>query len=729
MKKKKPAKSRKNKKSLPKTKTKAKTRKKTGKFMVVVESPAKIKTLSRFLGPAYIFKACYGHFRDLPSNKFGLDIKKDFKPNYQIMKSRAKIVSELKKTARQVDIVFLASDPDREGEAIAWHLREILELPDEQIKRVAFNEITATAVRDAFKEPHEISKDMFEAQQTRRFLDRIVGYKLSPLLWKKIARGLSAGRVQSVAVKLVVEREKEIQDFKPREYWKITAELTGADQSSFQAELNRLNAHKFGSPSDEKSECWLGAEAEVKKLSGQLDQAEFIVSRVTVKESNQSPAPPFITSTLQQGASTQLGFSTKKTMLVAQQLYEGVDLPEGSTALITYMRTDSVRMSSSAMQECRKFVQGHYGAEYLHEKTRVFKSRKSAQEAHEAIRPTYVSKTPDSIQSYLTPEQYKLYRIIWNRFVATQMAAARWQSRSVVIEVNLDQPLSLGVFRRDEKSGQAVTDNISLQKCSFSASGRKLLFKGFLVLANPEEIALPSFKEQDKCSLVRIAPVQAFTQPPPRYNEASLVRTLEKHGIGRPSTYAPIISTIQDRGYVSRVGRSRQLQATELGILVTDKLVKFFRDIMDPGFTAQMEEKLDQIEAAKIKSLDVLKEYYELFAKDLAVATEEMTSEKGKESGQKCDKCGQPLVNRWSRYGSFLACSGYPKCKNIVTPKKEPPQETGEKCDKCGQPMVKRSGRRGDFIACSGFPKCRNTKSVDQTKDQPDNNSDSEKKD
>jgi DNA topoisomerase I len=782
------------------------TVKKKKTSLVIVESPAKIKTISKILGNDYLIKSSFGHIRDLPRSKFGIDIDNNFKPNYIVIRKQSKTVKELKKIAASSKAVYLATDPDREGEAIAWHLSEILGIPEEKTWRVSFDEITFSAVQNAFKQPHKISINLVNAQQARRFLDRIMGYKLSPLLWEKITKGLSAGRVQSVALRLVVEREKEIRSFKPQEYWKITAELPITDETSLKGSfiettnqnkkspvilLTKLNDVKVGSPLDINSQIWIGTEPEAKKLVEHLLKSDFIVSSIIEKEANQYPVPPFITSTLQQMASTKLNFSPKKTMLIAQQLYSGVDLPEGPTGLITYMRTDSVRVSELAINECRKFITEHYGKNLLQPEARRYRPSKQSQQAHEAIRPTYISKTPDSITQYLTKDQYKLYNLIWRRFVATQMKPALWRNKTVGIEATLSFGLDLSVFSNDKRKnitaenilhslhiwpenlpsketvsqqteklmGKIITilnkdkedkitainileelgknpvdkallvnvldildgtvennllaASLSVQKCFFGASEHRLVFKGFLTLYEDEvkEQLLPALKENEKLTPANITPSQSFTEPSPHYNEASLVKVLEKYGIGRPSTYAPIISTIQDRGYVIKNGR--QLSPTELGILVNDKLVPFFEDIINTRFTAQIEEELDLIEENQKEWVATLKEFYEPFAKDLEKAQTHMTSEKGKQTGEKCPKCSNPIIERWSRFGKFLSCSTYPECKYTRSLNIKPaPLESGEVCEKCGKPMViKISHRRHlHFLACSGYPECKNAK-------------------
>lgn len=765
------------------------TVKKKKTSLVIVESPAKIKTISKILGNNYLVKSSYGHIRDLPKSKFGIDIDNNFKPNYIVIRKQSKTVTELKKLAASSEAVYLATDPDREGEAIAWHLSEILGVPEEKTWRVSFDEITSSAVQNAFKQPHKISINLVNAQQARRFLDRIMGYKLSPLLWKKIARGLSAGRVQSVAVRLIVEREKKIKVFKPQEYWKITAELPlfivlmgearPEGRQNPKLLLTKLNDVKVGSPLDINSQIWIGTEPEAKKLMEHLLKNDFIVSSIIEKETYQNPAPPFITSTLQQMASVRLNFSPKKTMLIAQQLYEGVNLPEGPTAFITYMRTDSVRVSHQAIKECRNFITSNYGENLLQPKERHYKPSKQSQQAHEAIRPTYLSKTPESIRQYLNNDQYKLYNLIWKRFVTTQMKPALWRNKTVEIETILTPGLDLSVFSNDKRKNivaekilqglqisqqtpaladkiintinknkedevtaknilkelgknpedkalivkvlgilddaienNLLAENLSVQKCVFGASEHLLVFKGFLMLYEPEEQLLPALKEQEKLTPTNITPTQLFTEPPSRYNEASLVKTLEKYGIGRPSTYAPIISTIQDRGYVIKNGR--QLSPTELGILVNDKLIPFFDDVINTQFTARIEEELDLIEESQKDWVSTLREFYEPFINDLEKATEQMINEKVKETTEKCPKCSNPVVERWSRYGKFLCCSTYPECKytrslNI----KSAPLESSEVCEKCGKPMViKTNYRRRHFLACSGYPECKNAKSL-----------------
>ncbi|MBI3099814.1 MAG: type I DNA topoisomerase [Planctomycetes bacterium] len=660
-----------------------------GKSVVIVESPAKAKTINKILGDDFVVKACMGHVRDLPARKLGIDVDNNFEPTYRDIPTRKKTLQELKSFTRKAPAVYLASDPDREGEAIAWHLAEALAVPAKKLKRVTFNEITKKAVAAAFQKPAEISMDMVNAQQARRILDRIVGYRLSPLLWKKIGKGLSAGRVQSVAVKLIVDREREILAFKKDEYWSIDARLHPADpKKAFLASLKEVEGvTPKKAEGGAKKDILVPNEAAAKGLVDELRGATYTVEGVDKKEKIESPPPPFTTSLLQQQASIRLHFSTKKTMMLAQQLYEGVDLPdEGTVGLITYMRTDSFRISDEAMTEIRSFVKQEFTEKYLEPSPRVTKSKKEAQDAHEAIRPTHVDRRPESLRSVLSPDQWKLYRMIWERAVATQMKSAVY----------------------------AVTEaQIKAGRARFAARGRELVFDGHTRLTGhtlPEdEQILPALRQGQRLDLLDLHPEQHFTQPPPRFSEATLVKTLEKFGIGRPSTYAPIISTIQDRGYVRK--EKRRFHATELGTLVTEKLAAHFADIMDVQFTSRMEEDLDRIEEAHANWVDVVREFYDPFTKDLEKAQAEMASEKDQtpEDAGPCEKCGKPMKVRWSRSGKFLGCSGFPECKNT---KSLDTETTDEKCEKCGAAMRIRSGPRGRFLACSAYPECKNTKSL-----------------
>ncbi len=685
----------------------------TKKNMVIVESPAKAKTIGKFLGPSFFVCSSMGHVRDLPERKLSVDIEHDFTPEYKIIPSRKKLVSELLADSKKADAIYLASDLDREGEAIAWHLSKALEIPDEKARRVTFNEITKDAILEAFKHPGPINMAKVNAQQARRILDRLVGYQISPLLWKKITKGLSAGRVQSVAVRLIVEREKEIKGFKQQEYWKITAELKTlardkdalTDGKTFKSFLQKFN--------NENVE--IKSEAQARDIINELRKAEYVVTSVKKQTKRNNAPPPFTTSLLQQQASTRLQFSAKKTMLIAQQLYEGIDIgAEGAVGLITYMRTDSFHISEQALASCRKLIVDKYGKNYLPEKPNVHASdKKGTQGAHEAIRPTSVEYTPESIKNFLTKDQYRLYELIWNRFVASQMNPALYAVTDVEIVAQ-----HAGDADGVPLENSAV--NATPRRYLFKAKGRELLFDGHTIVSGHEmekdEQILPPLEKDRKLELRELAPTQHFTQPPPRFTEASLVKTLEKMGIGRPSTYAAIISTIQDRGYVKQ--EKRAFYATELGTLVTEKLMEHFPKIMDVQFTSHMEDELDKIEDEKIGWLDVLKEFYEPFKIDLEKAVGEMKSVKGtpEESNQICSVCGQPMVIRWGKHGKFLGCSAFPSCKNTLPldEKGAPasPETTDQKCEKCGSAMVIKTSRHGKFLACSAYPNCKNTKSL-----------------
>lgn len=677
---------------------------KAKKNMVIVESPAKAKTIGKYLGSSFFVCSSMGHVRDLPEKKLSVDVENNFTPEYKIMPSRKKLVSELLANSKKADAIYLASDLDREGEAIAWHLTKALEIPEEKTRRVTFNEITKDAILEAFQHPSPINMSKVNAQQTRRILDRLVGYQISPLLWKKISKGLSAGRVQSVAVRLIVEREKEIKAFKPQEYWKITAELTitSEDKDKIQEVKNfKALLQKFNNENVE-----IKNESQSKDIIQELQDAAYIVVNVKKQTKRNNAPPPFTTSLLQQQASTRLQFSAKKTMLIAQQLYEGIDVgAEGAVGLITYMRTDSFHISEQALASCRKLIVDVYGENYLPGKPNVHASnKKGTQGAHEAIRPTIGEYTPESIKNHLTKDQYKLYELIWNRFVASQMNPALY----------------------------AVTDvEIASGQYTFKAKGRELLFDGHTRVSGHElekdEQILPPLEKDQRLELVELVPTQHFTQPPPRFTEASLVKTLEKLGIGRPSTYAAIISTIQERGYVKQ--EKRAFYATELGTLVTEKLIEHFSKIMDVKFTSHMEDELDKIEDGKTGWLDVLKEFYGPFKTDLEKAVGEMKSVKGtpEESNQICTLCGQPMVIRWGRHGKFLGCSAFPTCKSTLPLDEKgvpaPPETTDQKCEKCGSAMVVKASRHGKFLACSAYPNCKNTKSLtgETTKVEPTN--------
>lgn len=665
------------------------------KSLIIVESPAKVKTLSKFLGKDFTIKASVGHIKDLPTKQLGVDVEKNFEPTYVVIGGKEKILKELKKAAKGADKIFLGPDPDREGEAIAWHVAEELNGDSDKVLRVEFNEITERAVKGAIQNPRKIDKSLFNAQQARRVLDRLVGYKLSPLLWRKVRRGLSAGRVQSVALRIVVEREREIEAFKSEEYWSITAMFEGQSPPPFQAKLFHIEGNKFT----------IKSEKEAKGIVDDLTQKTFHVSKIEEKKRKRSPAPPFITSTLQQEASRKLKFTAKKTMLIAQKLYEGLELGgEGSVGLITYMRTDSVRVSSGAQSEARDFISRDFGNDFVPQKAPAYKSKKSAQEAHEAIRPTSILRKPQDVKNYLTRDQHSLYTLIWNRFLASQMSPALIEQTSV--DITADQYL-------------------------FRATGMVVKFPGFMTLytetpdeAAEEEKKLPILKEGEGVRKTEILPKQHFTQPPPRYTEATLVKELEAKGIGRPSTYASILSTIQERKYSEKL--EGKFKPTELGVIVTDLLIDRFPELMDVGFTAKMENKLDKIEEGTSKWSKVIKDFYTPFDKELNEALESLGRVKPKDipTDQTCDKCSNPMVIKWGRHGRFLACSGFPDCKN-TKPLKEGTAESGttdtegaaveqtdEKCEKCGSPMLLRSGKYGRFLACSDYPKCKTTRAI-----------------
>ncbi|MFC1496830.1 type I DNA topoisomerase, partial [Candidatus Margulisiibacteriota bacterium] len=646
------------------------------KHLVIVESPAKARTLEKFLGPGYKVAACGGHIRDLPASRIGVDVDNNFAPTYVTIKGKSKIIKNLEKLAKASDTIFLAPDPDREGEAIAWHLSHLIDSAA-KTKRIEFNEITREAVQRAVKNPRKIDMNRVDAQQGRRILDRLVGYKLSPLLWKKVRKGLSAGRVQSISVKLICEREKEINDFTPEEYWSISARLQKEDvAASFWSKLSTKEIIPNKTAADIIFEV--------------CKNSPFKVKKITKKEQKRNPAPPFITSTLQQEASRRLGFSPRKTMTIAQQLYEGIELSgEGSVGLITYMRTDSVRIANSALADVRKYIEDNFGKPYLPEKPRHYKTKKSAQDAHEAIRPTRAPRDPETIKTSLNSDQLKLYSLIWKRFIACQMASAIMDKTSI---------------------------NISADKHIFKASGSIIKFNGFITLyteaqedkegkvaTQEQEAILPELTEGETLKLEELLPKQHFTEPPPRFNEASLIRELEQKGIGRPSTYAPIIATIEDRGYIRREGRV--FFPTELGTTTNGLLVQHFPKIMDVQFTAQLEDELDAVVAGKMKYEQTLKEFYEPFAANLSKAYIDMKSVKKEiPTDEICPTCGKNLLIRSGRYGDFYACSGFPDCRFT----KPLIKKSGIKCPKCSGDILERRSRRGKiFYGCSNYPKCK----------------------
>ena len=661
-------------------------RKEMGKSLIIVESPAKARTIHKILGREFMVKASVGHIKDLPENRLGVDIKRNFTPQYVIIKGKEKVIRELKALSRKADRIYLAPDPDREGEAIAWHIAE--EVGDgKEIHRLLIHEVTPRGIREALKNPRELQESLYRAQQARRILDRLVGYKLSPLLWQKVKRGLSAGRVQSVALRLICEREKEIRDFVPQEYWSITAELRHPSSTSpFEARLTRIQGKKAEIPDEGR------AQAIISSLRGE----RFIVERVQRKERRRNPPPPFITSTLQQEASRRLRFSVKKTMAIAQQLYEGVELGElGRVGLITYMRTDSVRIAPEAIEGVRKAIVRLFGEDYLPKGPNRFRSRKGAQEAHEAIRPASFDLPPEKVKPHLSRDQFLLYKLIWDRFLACQMK-----------EALIDQ----------------TTVEIKAGECLFTATGHLLKFPGFLIVyeekgEDEEEGILPPMKEGDELELIELVPKQHFTQPPPRYTESSLVKELEEKGIGRPSTYATIITTLLERGYVEL--KDRKFHPTSLGLLVSELLVESFPAIMDVGFTARMEEKLDDIEAERVSWTEVLEEFYRSFSQDLQKAEREMREVRKERipTDIRCELCGSPMEIRWGKYGEFLSCSAFPQCKNAKMFVRDEEgrikivkENTDERCPKCGGPMVVKEGKFGRFLACERYPECDGTK-------------------
>jgi DNA topoisomerase-1 len=664
------------------------------KSLIIVESPAKARTISKFLGKDFVVKASVGHIKDLPKTKLGVDIEHGFEPHYIMIRGKKKIITELKKAGKAATEIYLAPDPDREGEAIAWHIAEVLADKKKNIYRVLIHEITPRAVADALKNHRELQESLYRAQQARRILDRLVGYKISPLLWQKVKRGLSAGRVQSVALRLICDREREIKAFIPQEYWSITAQLQHPQKPpAFEAKLTQIKEQKIQ----------INNEEEAKKITDGLRAKTFVVADIAKKEKKRHPAPPFITSTLQQEASRKLRFSAKKTMFIAQQLYEGIDLGEwGQVGLITYMRTDSVRLSQDAVKEVRELIQKQFGDAYLPDKPHLYKSRASAQEAHEAIRPTSLDMSPEKVKGFLTPDQRSLYKLIWDRFLACQMRSAIFDQTTIKIKAN---------------------DHL------FIATGSVMKFAGFTAVyvegkdtqeGGEEEGVLPSLNPGDIVELLDLLPKQHFTQPPARFTESTLVRELEEKGIGRPSTYASILSNIQDKRYVELI--ERKFHPTDLGVLVADLLTENFPTIMDVGFTAQMEENLDKIEAEKVSWRQVLEEFYHPFEENLKRAEANMRDVKAERTPTdiRCDLCGSIMEIKWGKYGKFLSCTAYPECKNAKMFSRdeegkimvEEPPSVDEKCPQCNSPMVVKEGRYGKFLACSRYPECKGTKSI-----------------
>ena len=649
--------------------------------LVIVESPAKAKSLGKFLGKRYIVKASMGHIRDLPKSQFGVDIQESFKPKYITIRGKGDIIKELKAATKKVDKILLASDPDREGEAIAWHLANILDIDEKSACRIEFNEITKQAVQKAVKDPRPIDLQRVEAQQARRILDRLVGYNLSPLLWRKVKKGLSAGRVQSVAMRLISDREEEIQSFVAEEYWSLLAKLLKGRGSHFEAKLHRINGEKAHIPDETTS----------KKIISDLQGAAYQVASVTKKEKKRQPAPPFTTSSMQQEAYRKLNFTARKTMMVAQQLYEGLDLgKEGPAGLVTYIRTDSTRISETAEQESRAYIAEKYGKEYIPEVVRRVAPKGRSQDAHEAIRPTVIGRGPDSIKGFLTRDQYKLYKLIWLRFVASQMSPALIDTTSIDIE-----------------AGNYV----------FRATGSIIKFPGFMQVyiegqdegddnpdnASPDDNLLPEMKQGDKVKVVSLVPKQHFTQPPPRYTDATLIKTLEEKEIGRPSTYAPIVDTIIKRGYVIR--EKKNFYPTELGQVVVELLKQYFPNIIDVKFTADLEKRLDDVEEGDIDWAKVLEDFYFPFKETLTIAEKEIEHIQVEDevTDEICEQCGRNLVIKMGRFGKFLACPGFPECRN-TKPLLEP---TGVACPKCAGELVLRRSKKGrKFYGCNNYPDC-----------------------
>lgn len=668
------------------------------KPLVVVESPTKVKTIKKYLGNKYNVAATVGHIKDLPPKEIGIDIENNFKPKYRNIPGKQKVMTGLKKAAGNAEEIFLAPDPDREGEAIAWHTAQVLKKKGRKFHRVLFHELTKKAIFEAMEHPESLNNDKFEAQQARRILDRLVGYQISPLLWRKVKGGLSAGRVQSVSVRIICERERKIQAFEPEEYWSITAHLTGKTPPPFEAKLTKKKNKKIKIP-DEKT---------TSAILSELKETDFLVDKITKRTTKRNPQPPFITSKLQQEAIRKLRFSAKKTMVVAQQLYEGIELGPGEReGLITYMRTDSTRIAAEAANEAHDLIKQRFGDKYLLEKPRFFKNRKKSQDAHEAIRPTSVFHTPENLKPYLSRDQFLLYSMIWQRFVASQMQQALINQNTISI--------SAGAY-------------------TFTTSGSSVKFDGFMILyqsaddvtrGKVKKQPLPDLSEGDRLDVDKIIPKQHFTQPPPRFSEASLVKELEENGIGRPSTYAAILSTIRDKGYVELI--NRYFRPTELGFIVNDLLVDNFPEILDVEFTAKMEEDLDRIESAEVEALKILSRFYDPFKEKLEKAATEMLSIKGVgiKTPIPCPSCKtNHLRIKMGKNGHFLACEGYPECtyssdyerdeKGQLKPIAPASEEVveGQFCDKCNKPLALKRGRYGEFMACTGYPDCKFTKSI-----------------
>lgn len=652
--------------------------------LVIVESPTKARTISKFLTKDFHVESSFGHVRDLPEKTLGVDVDDDFKPTYQITPKAKKRVAELKNLANKADAIYFATDEDREGEAISWHLAQIFKTPINETKRITFHEITEEAVKEALQNPRTIDLNLVDAQQARRILDRLVGYELSPLLWKKVAKGLSAGRVQSVAVRLIVEREREIQNFKIEEYWEIIGDFQTERDEKFSAKLSKIDGKTL-------EKLAIKSEDEAKKITADLENEKYYVAEITKKESKRYPLPPFTTSSLQQEANRRFGFSAKQTMMLAQQLYEGVDIAGESVGLITYMRTDSLNLSPKFLSEAAEFIKNNFKEKYL--ETKNFKTKsKGAQEAHEAIRPTLPIRKPEQIEKSLDRRQFKLYQLIWQRAIASQMSPAILASTAVLVNTKND-------------------------KYSFAASGQVIKFDGFLKIypAAVKDELLPELAKDENVSCLKIIPEQKFTQPPARYSDATLIKALEEKGIGRPSTYAPTIATIIGRGYVAREEKKR-LKPTDIAFVVNDLLVEHFPQIVDYDFTAEMEKELDEIADGERKWQPIIKEFYQPFKKNLMEKEKELNKKEliEEKSSEVCEKCGSPMVIKVGRYGKFLACSNFPQCRNTKRlnsngeiEEKAKPEILAEKCPECGAPLVMRQSRYGSFKGCSGYPKCK----------------------
>ena len=683
------------------------------KALVIVESPSKAKIINKYLGNDYTVMASVGHVKDLPKKGIGIDFDNNFEPTYEVIPGKEKVVKQLKSAAKDVETIYIATDPDREGEAIGWHIREELigrGKNRKTVRRVLFNEITKTAIQESFKNPTDVDQNLVDAQQARRLLDRIVGYQVSPLLWEKVRRGLSAGRVQTVALRLVVEREREIQAFVSTEYWSIIANLAASGPPPFDARLFRIDDKSVKTADFDKdvkdSEVHIKDKQQAEAIVADLEREKYVVSSVTTKEKKRNPVPAFTTSKLQQEASRKLRFNVKKTMQVAQRLYEGIEIgDEGLVGLITYMRTDSTRVADSALAEARELIAKQYGKEYLPEKAIHYRSKKDAQDAHEAIRPTSSMRTPDAMSRFLGKDELALYKLIWQRFVASQMMPA--------------------VF------DQTTIDITAGKKYLLRATGSVVKFDGFLRVYEEgkdekdeedaeQALRLPKVKQGEQLKLNKVIPDQHFTEPPPRYTEATLVKALEEKGIGRPSTYASIMTVIQDREYVAR--KENRFWPTELGVIVNDLLVESFADLFNVQYTAHMEDELDEVEDGKLGWTDALAEFYAKFTRDLAAAKEHMRDVKRQEiiTDEVCDNCGSKMAIKFGRYGQFLACTNYPECKttrDIPKIHDEAGEQTAEAaaeetCENCGKPMVLKRGRFGQFLACTGYPDCKTTRKI-----------------